>query len=195
MWTPSRRNRTGGTRSACVVISLVSIGLYLHDLSEVRRVHHGTSTHVETYVVDIVECAVENEVTRQQWLPGWNVGTSVELGLGGARQGHSGGGVSRLGQTRTVETRVPAIGSVATPDIRKSSLPAGVVDRGNRDRVGGLDGVAVARADSGGSVGVLLGLVEYLVHVPVGVVVGEDRRPQITPPHSVVAEHEGGGVD
>jgi hypothetical protein len=40
--------------------------------------------------------------------------------LGGAWQGHSGGGISGLGQTRAVETRVPAVGSV---DWRRVLIP------------------------------------------------------------------------
>jgi hypothetical protein len=75
-------------------------------------------------------------------------------------------------------------------------LTAGAVDRHEGDDVEGLDGVAVAVADAGrGGNGVLRGLFEDVVDVPVGVVVGEDRRPQIAAPDSFVAQQEGGGVD
>jgi hypothetical protein len=55
-------------------------------LAEVGRVDHEAATDEDSDVVDVGRGAEEDQISREKWLPCWNMGTGVILGLGSAGQ-------------------------------------------------------------------------------------------------------------
>ena len=82
-----------------VVVPVPAVSTYLNRLAKGRSVHHLSRADVQADVVHVAGRAVEDQVARQQRLPGRDARARVELCLGRARQGDPGSGVGRLGQS------------------------------------------------------------------------------------------------